>query len=126
MSASAGTDARVTWDARGFFRVALHGRFDVAAAVTMFDALYEHPAHRAGAHVLYDIRDADFALFEARRLKQLSARVTSRPRADRAAVGVERDLDFGIMRQWFAYSENGHGRRELFRALAPAEAWLAQ
>ena len=48
------------------------------------------------------------------------------PRADRAAVVVERDLDFGIMRQWFAYSENGHGRRELFRALAPAEAWLAQ
>jgi hypothetical protein len=112
-------------DRRGFVRVRFDGSMDMAGALALFTTLDGHAAYVPGMPVLYDLCDADLTPFDGDRIRALLGRVNHRERSTRAAILVGRDVEFGILRMWMAYSDDGTFNRRLFRDRAEAETWVS-
>lgn len=91
------------------------------------EALYEmQPVPKLS---LWDLRDASLRQVTADRIRSVQARLSSRVRGregGRTAVVVPTDLDFGVARQYLAYSDDLElpFEQNAFRTMEDAFRWL--
>ncbi|MEM1415737.1 MAG: STAS/SEC14 domain-containing protein [Myxococcota bacterium] len=119
------TGLDVVMDPRGFARVRAAGALTPEKALAIFRNLYGHDDHEPGMDVLYDLREADLSRLQADEMKVMFSRLGELPPADRAAIVVREDVDYGVMRMWFVFSSTNAGERKIFREVEAAERWLA-
>ena len=102
------------------------GPDDVLAALL---ELLEDPRHTPGMIELWDYRESSLVNFNSDSLKILATKVG--PYLERAAARVAlvagSDVDFGVLRMWEVYAEDGAPRtRRVFRTMDEAYAWLIE
>ena len=103
------------------------GELDVEAFQGAVEALYEmDPVPMLS---LWDLRDASLARFTSDRIVSVQARLSPRVReraGGRTASVVPADFDFGVARQYLAYSNDLDlpFEQQVFRTMEEALAWL--
>ena len=89
--------------------------------------LMGNPEHFDGMDELWDFRNASLASLTAENIQALSSFVGENldKLAQRTALVVRRNLEYGIGRMWEAYAEvDAPQKRKLFRDIEEAIDWL--
>lgn len=103
------------------------GELDVEDFRRAVEALYEmEPVPQLS---LWDLRDATLTQFTAQRILSVQAHLSPRVRGregGRTAVVVSADLNFGVVRQYLAYSDDLElpFEQNAFRTMEDALSWL--
>lgn len=92
------------------------------------DELLRHPDHVDGMDEIWDFRKATMVSFREKELQNLATFIRERlPKlAQRTALVIAEDVDYGIGRMWMAHAENLNADqdRELFKNMEEAVEWL--
>lgn len=124
--AAAGAASYAIDAAAGIITVTCRPGLTVADVAQLQDALRADPAFDPAYALIFDARRAQLCGFDGDDLRRLAENSPFNARSRRAFL-VSRDIDFGLLRMFQAYSE-GSERGALIRVvrdLAAARQWVA-
>ena len=117
-------------ETRNIAYIKLTGRLGKQEILEAFDAAVSHERYRMGMGRLWDFRDADLSLLDASTIQEMARYSTTFPAGIddvREAFVTSRNVEFGLLRMFEAYSVSAEARTTIavFDAMQDAETWMA-
>jgi hypothetical protein len=112
----------------GYFEGKLYGDASVGGFVTFFELLLSHKNWKQGTAFLGDITGLDsndLTMGDVQEIANLTATHRDQLGNSRYAVLVSRDLEYGMVRVWMAFTESATDMTTgVFRSKKEALSWL--